>query len=128
MVPKADSADTNPIAHFTGASEIIGHFRQVISHGELSADRLVQSNAGSKMFTLFKDFLKMAAASTSDERSFIDLKDAYSSGKFPQMLKKFNISTIITYFLQTHSDFRSIREVSYELYTNGHVRVSKQNM
>ncbi|KAH3837836.1 hypothetical protein DPMN_111238 [Dreissena polymorpha] len=38
------------------------------------------------------------------------------------MLKKFNISTIITYFLQTHADFRSIREVSYELYANGHVR------
>ena len=66
----------------------------------------------------------MAGDSAADERVFIELKNAYSSGKLPQTFRKFNISTIITYFLHTHSDFRSIREVSYELYTNGHVRVS----
>ena len=69
-----------------------------------------------------------ASALSSTSASFIELKNAYSTAMMPQILTKFNIGTILSYFLEIRQDFKAIRESCYELFTSGHVHVSMETV
>ena len=66
-----------------------------------------------------------AAGCQTNSACHLELKESYSKAHLPTVMKKFNITTILTYFVQTKADFKAIREESFELFKTGHVHVSK---
>ena len=55
----------------------------------------------------------------------LELKESYSKAYLPTVMMKLNITTILTYFVQTKADFKATREESFELFEAMHVHVSK---
>ena len=74
------------------------------------------------------DASELASTVPTTSASFIELKNAYSTAMMPQILTKFNIGTILSYFLEIGADFKAIRESCYELFTSGHVHVSMKTV
>ena len=66
-----------------------------------------------------------AAGCQTNFTGHLELKESYSKSHLPTVMKKFNITTILTYFVQTKADFKAICEESFEMFKVGHVHVSK---
>ena len=66
--------------------------------------------------------LQSAASCQTNSAGHLELKESYSNVTWPKVMKKFNISTILIYFVQTKADFKAIHKESFELFTEGHVK------
>ena len=64
--------------------------------------------------------LQSAAGCQVNSVGHLELKESYSKAHFPTVMKKFNITTIVT-----KADLKAIREESFELFTAGHVHINK---
>ena len=53
---------------------------------------------------------------------FLDIKEAFAKAVFPDLLRNFNMGTIVNYFVDSN-DPRAFRENSFELFSAGHVKV-----
>ena len=69
--------------------------------------------------------LQSAAECQTNSADYLELKESYSKAHLPTVMKKFNITSVLTYFVQTEADFKVIREESFELFTAGHVYIGK---
>ena len=72
--------------------------------------------------------LQSAAGCQTNSAGHLDLKESYSKAHLPTVLKKFNITTILTNFVQNKADFKAIHEESFKLFTGGHIHVSKNGV
>ena len=69
--------------------------------------------------------VQSAACCQTNSAGHLELKKSYSKALLPTVMDKFNITTILTYFVQTKADLKAIREESFELFTAGHGHVVK---
>ena len=60
-----------------------------------------------------------------DSATCVELKTAYLRGNLLQPLLKFNIGTILTYFIDVRVDFKAIRENADELFVCLHWQFSR---
>ena len=52
------------------------------------------------------------------------IKDALLGSHITQGLLKFNITTILDYFIESHADYKDIRQSSFQMFDKGHVQVN----
>ena len=64
--------------------------------------------------------LQSAAGYQANSAGHLELKESYSKAHLPRVMKKFNITTILT-----KADFKAIHEESFELFTAGHFHINK---
>ena len=57
------------------------------------------------------------------QSEFIPIKEAAVSGCLTKGLTEFNIASILDSFIKIHSDFKDIRQSSFQMFDKGHVQV-----
>lgn len=67
---------------------------------------------------------RMAEAAQSEtQATWRNIQDALLQGMLSPGVQKFDLSSILQYFIDVHADYRSIKDSSFQMYTRGHIHV-----